>query len=102
MQFKTTTNDDEKLKLMHKIEKKTQDLSTLHTEKSLLTQALREKDLLIEQMQGQVTILKGETAQAEIMKADTRRRCEEEMRDLIVRERKDKSKLQREIENLTQ
>jgi hypothetical protein len=36
------------------------------------------------------------------MKADTRRRCEEEMRDLIVRERKDKSKLQREIEYLTQ
>jgi DNA repair exonuclease SbcCD ATPase subunit len=102
LQFKTSTNDDDKLKLMHKIEKKTQDLSTLHTEKSLLTQALREKDLLIEQMQGQVTILKGETAQAEIMKADMRRRCEEEMRDLIVRERKDKSKLQREIENLTQ
>ena len=93
MQFKTSTNDDEKLKLMHKIEKKTQDISTLHTEKALLTQALREKDLLIEQMQGQVTILKGENAQAEIVKGDTRRRCEEEMRDLIVRERKDKSKL---------
>lgn len=30
------------------------------------------------------------------------RRCDEEMRDLIVRERKDKAKLQREIEHLTQ
>lgn len=50
LQFKVSTNDEEKLKYMHKVEKKTQELATLHNEKTMLTQALREKDLVIEQM----------------------------------------------------
>ena len=41
-------------------------------------------------------------AQTGLHKNETVRRCEEEMRDLVVRERKEKSKLQREIETLTQ
>jgi hypothetical protein len=35
-----------------------------------------------------------------MLKNETVRRCEEEMRDMAVRERKEKSKLQREIEQL--
>jgi hypothetical protein len=37
-----------------------------------------------------------------MLKNETVRRCEEEMRDMSVRERKEKSKLQREIEQLMQ
>jgi len=58
--FKQQTADDEKLKYMHKVEKKTHEMSTLHQEKSSLTQTLREKDLIIEQLQKQVTGLKGD------------------------------------------
>ena len=50
LQFKVSSNDEEKLKYMHKVEKKTQELSILHTEKSVMSQALREKDLLIDQI----------------------------------------------------
>jgi FtsZ-binding cell division protein ZapB len=46
--FKQQTADDEKLKYMHKVEKKTHEMSTLHQERSQLTQTLREKDLIIE------------------------------------------------------
>jgi hypothetical protein len=35
-----------------------------------------------------------------MLKNETVRRCEEEMREMAVRERKEKSKLQREIEQL--
>lgn len=49
-----------------------------------------------------MTGLKGDQAQIEMLKNETVRRCEEEMRDMSVRERKEKSKLQREIEQLMQ
>ena len=48
--FKQQTSDEEKLKYMHKVEKKTHEMSTLHQEKSTLTQTLREKDLIIDQL----------------------------------------------------
>ncbi len=46
--------------------------------------------------------MKGEQAQVEMNKNETLRRCEEEIREMAVRERKEKSKLQREIEILMQ
>ena len=49
-----------------------------------------------------MTALKGDQAQIEMLKNETVRRCEEEMRDISIRERKEKSKLQREIELLMQ
>lgn len=48
--FKQQTADEEKIKYMHKLEKKTHEMSTLHQEKGSLTQTLREKDLIIEQL----------------------------------------------------
>jgi prefoldin subunit 5 len=48
---------------------------------------------VIEQLQKQVTGLKGDQAQIEMLKNETVRRCEEEIRDMSVRERKEKSKL---------
>lgn len=87
---------------MHKVERKTQEVSALQLEKGGLTQTLREKDLVIEQLQKQVATMKGEQAQVEMSKNDTLRRCEEEIREMAVRERKEKSKLQREIEILMQ
>ena len=49
-----------------------------------------------------MTALKGDQAQIEMLKNEAVRRCEEEMRDISIRERKEKSKLQREIELLMQ
>lgn len=48
--FKQQAADDEKIKYMHKVEKKTHEMSTLHQEKASLTQTLREKDLIIDQL----------------------------------------------------
>ena len=48
--FKQQTADDEKLKYMHKVEKKTHEMTTLHQEKATLTQTLREKDLILDQL----------------------------------------------------
>lgn len=46
--FKQQAADEEKLKCIHKVERKTQEVSALQLEKGGLTQTLREKDLLIE------------------------------------------------------
>ena len=48
--FKYYNSVDEKLKYMHEIEKNAYEMSTLHQEKTSLTQTLREKDLIIDQL----------------------------------------------------
>lgn len=45
--------------------------------------------------------LKGEVGQVELQKADLIRKLQDELRDASVRERKEKSKLQKEVEGLT-
>ena len=77
---------------MHKIEKKTYEMSTLFQEKTSLIQTLREKDLIIDELQKQVTGLKGDQAKIEMLKNETVNRCEEQMGDISFREHKKKSK----------
>ena len=56
---------------------------------------------MIESLQKQVTQLKGEVGQADLQKADLVRKLQDELRDASIRERKEKSKLQKEVETIT-
>lgn len=101
MQFKCQVAEEDRQKLLLKVEKRQGEVSAVITEKTQLQGVLREKDLMVDSLQKQVTQLKAEVGQAELQKADLIRKLQEELRDASVRERKEKSKLQKEVEQLT-
>lgn len=61
-QFKVQVAEEEKQKLMLKVEKKHSEVSLALGEKAQLSGLLREKDILIESLQKQVANLKGEVS----------------------------------------
>ena len=99
--FKAQCAEEEKQKLMLKVEKRAAEVNGVIAEKAQQQSLLREKDLVIENLQKQTTQLKGEVAGFELSKSDLLRKLQDESRDNAMRERKEKSKLQKEAESLS-
>lgn len=99
--FRCQVAEDERQKLLLKVEKRQAEVSGGLAERAQLQAVLREKDALVEGLQRQVGQLKGEAGQAEAQRAELLRKMQDELRDAAVRERKEKSKLQKEVETLT-
>eukprot|EP00347_Sterkiella_histriomuscorum_P015883 403355323 len=98
--FKLNCVEEEKQKLMLKVEKKQGEISNTHLEKNKLDSVLREKDALIDTICKQVTQLKEDLRQSDMQQQHLVKRLQEEEKEFHIRERKDKSKLQKEIEVL--
>ena len=85
---------------MLKLEKRATEVAQVLTERANMNAILREKDLTLDQLRKQVDSLKAELAGSELARLDLVRRLQEEQRDSQTRERKEKSKLQKEVETL--
>ena len=85
---------------MLKLEKRATEVAQVLTERANMNAILREKDVALEQLRKQVDSLKAELAASELARLDLVRRLQEEQRESQTRERKEKSKLQKEVETL--
>lgn len=85
---------------MLKLEKRATEVAQVLTERANMNAILREKDVALEQLRKQVDSLKAELAASELARLNLVRRLQEEQRESQTRERKEKSKLQKEVETL--
>jgi hypothetical protein len=83
-----------------KLEKRATEVAQVLTERANMNAILREKDFALDQLRKQVDSLKAELAGSELARLDLVRRLQEEQRESQTRERKEKSKLQKEVETL--
>jgi hypothetical protein len=83
-----------------KLEKRATEVAQVLTERANMNAILREKDVALDHLRKQVDSLKAELAASELARLDLVRRLQEEQRESQTRERKEKSKLQKEVETL--
>ncbi|CDW85959.1 UNKNOWN [Stylonychia lemnae] len=100
VQFKLQCAEEEKQKLLIKVEKKQSEIAHTQMEKNKYENILREKDSMIDTLNKQGQQLKEDLKQSEQQQAHLLQRLQDEERDFHMRQRKEVSKLQKEIEQL--
>lgn len=99
-EFKVKCNSEEQQKGQLKLEKLRAEIHTLVSDKNSCDSILKSKDQMIENLNLQLTQQKEDLRAKDIEMENLVRRRQEEERERLVSDRKEKSKLQKEIETL--